>query len=122
MVSQPMATAKSLCSLRAPTATPRFAVLSLLSNRSTASSSPVRLTRLWSSLHADSLFTIYLRRFGSMTIRQYVWALALLLALLVPKAARAAYFDDKTSVNFPAPACVVEATQDDPDYPAKRLG
>ena len=50
-------------------------------------------------------------------------ALALAALLLAPRLARAeSYFSDKTSVNFPAPACVVEPTDDDPDLPAKRLG
>jgi MYXO-CTERM domain-containing protein len=48
---------------------------------------------------------------------------ALSWGLLAPSLASAApFFDDATSVNFPAPACVVENTTDDPDYAAKRLG
>ena len=49
--------------------------------------------------------------------------LALSVGLLAPALASAApYFDDKTAVNFPAPACVVENTKDDANYAAKRLG
>lgn len=49
--------------------------------------------------------------------------LALSMALLAPSLASAApFFDDKTATNFPAPACVVENTEDDPSYAAKRLG
>lgn len=59
-------------------------------------------------------------------VRAYRWlylAAALLWACLSPRAARAeAYFDDKTEAQFPAPACVVQATAADPDLPAKRLG
>jgi MYXO-CTERM domain-containing protein len=60
------------------------------------------------------------KRHHSLAIAQ---GLALMGAILAPKVALAeSYFDDKTSINFPAPACVVEATDDDPDLPAKRLG
>lgn len=43
-------------------------------------------------------------------------------ALSQRPAAAASYFSDATESNFPAPACVVENTEDDPDYAAKRLG
>lgn len=50
-------------------------------------------------------------------------SLTVSLALLAPRPAGAAsYFSDATESNFPAPACVVENTTEDPDYAAKRLG
>jgi MYXO-CTERM domain-containing protein len=56
-------------------------------------------------------------------VRGLLSALALSLGLLAPSgAAAASYFSDATESNFPAPACVVENTEEDPDYAAKRLG
>jgi MYXO-CTERM domain-containing protein len=56
-------------------------------------------------------------------VPRLIASLALSLGLLVPSMAAAApYFSDATESNFPAPACVVENTEDDPDYAAKRLG
>lgn len=46
-----------------------------------------------------------------------------LVAMAAPHVASAAsFFTDATADHFPAPACVVENTTDDPDYAAKRLG
>ena len=56
-------------------------------------------------------------------IRAVFASLLCSLALLAPRVASAvSYFTDATESNFPAPACVVENTEDDPDYAAKRLG
>lgn len=49
--------------------------------------------------------------------------LALSLGLLAPsRVSAASYFSDATESNFPAPACVVENTPQDPNRAAKRLG
>lgn len=56
-------------------------------------------------------------------LRALLASLLCSLTLLAPRLASAAsYFTDATESNFPAPACVVENTEDDPDYAAKRLG
>jgi MYXO-CTERM domain-containing protein len=55
--------------------------------------------------------------------RGLLGGVSFLVALAVPSVASAAsFFTDATADNFPAPACVVESTEDDPDYAAKRLG
>lgn len=56
-------------------------------------------------------------------VRGLLTSLGLAIGLLAPSSAWAAsYFSDATSSNFPAPACIVENTEADPDYAAKRLG
>ncbi|MDF3071595.1 MAG: hypothetical protein K0R38_7196 [Polyangiaceae bacterium] len=55
--------------------------------------------------------------------RVAIGAVALSVLALLPRAALAqSFFEDQTELKFPAPGCVVEATEDDPDLPAKRLG
>lgn len=62
-------------------------------------------------------------RASSPRVRSALTCLGAALGLLSPSAALAAsYFSDATESHFPAPACVVPNTTDDPDYAAKRLG